>query len=675
VQLHGENDAPLSQTAAVPPPRQKSLRTRKVTVRLTDEICQQLQAASERPGVGKSMVVATALEAHLSPRAPVEEVVGQGLDYVHARLDRLEHDMRMIAEIVALHARYQFAVMPTLPQSQLQEACRLGEERFRVLARQVDRRLRQGRPLMQETIDRLGCSDRGETEPATGDGAPRDQRPGQNDRAPAWAGDEVESASFAAGGQGDAAGHGEANTLTAPSGSDAPAAGEPRHSLKGLPSKLRLIVSVFLPFAAGYFLSFLFRTINASISPVLMSEFGLDAAENGLLASVYFLVFASVQLPIGILLDRYGPRRVHSVLLVVAGGGATLFGNANGFGELLLGRAMIGLGVAAALMAGLKAIVIWYPRERIALVNGCMIMLGSLGAVTATTPTDWLLMSIGWRSLFEILTIATLATAGIIYFVVPEREADSGHPTVSGKPLTLLTIFSDRRFLRVAPLSATCIGSSWAMQSLWAASWLADVDGFDRSSVIRQLFWMATEISLAALLLGTIADHLRKRGVATEFVLAAVGGLFILAELVLVLRTPLPSILPWSVVPVVGAATVLSYAIIADYFPAQLAARANGALNLVHFVWAFAVQYGVGVIVSQWAPQDGHYPPTAYQFAFGLSLALQSVALAWFALPWLRTFGSRYRTVVQEESHDIRAGFTATPIERAILEPCKQAEW
>ena len=110
------------------------------------------------------------------------------------------------------------------------------------------------------------------------------------------------------------------------------------------------------------------------------------------------------------------------MLLVIAVGGATLFGNAESFAELLLGRAMIGLGVAAALMAGLKAIVIWFPRERIALVNGCMIMLGSLGAVTATAPTDWVLDLIGWRNLFEVLTAATLATAGLIYLVVPERD-------------------------------------------------------------------------------------------------------------------------------------------------------------------------------------------------------------------------------------------------------------
>ena len=295
-------------------------------------------------------------------------------------------------------------------------------------------------------------------------------------------------------------------------------------------SKWRLIFSVFLPFAAGYYLAYLFRTINAAISPALASDFALDAAETGLLASIYFLVFGLTQIPIGVLLDRLGPRRVQGVLLVIAAGGATLFGTASSFPELLVARAMIGLGVAGSLMAGLKAIVTWFPRERVALANGWMIMLGSLGAVTATAPTDWLLNYLGWRSLFEILTIGTVAVGGLIYMVVPERIAYSEIATSARKPLTLWSIYSDPRFLRVAPLSAACIGSSWALQSLWAAAWLTDVEGFDHHSRAAQMFLMAVGLSLGALLLGAMADRLRKLNIRTEVLLAGVGALFIVAE-------------------------------------------------------------------------------------------------------------------------------------------------
>ncbi len=374
------------------------------------------------------------------------------------------------------------------------------------------------------------------------------------------------------------------------------------------------------------------------ISGPLSAELGLDAANLGLLTAVYFLVLAGAQIPIGVLLDRFGPRRVQSVLLVVAAGGAALFAASTGLLELLIARAMIGIGVAAALMAGLKAIVTWFPRERVALINGYMIMLGALGAVTATAPAEWLMGYSGWRGLFELSAAATLAAALLIFLAVPDK-AQLVLPQRTS--LKLGAIYRDPRFWRIAPLSASCIGSAWSLQGLWAAPWLADVEGFNREALIAQLFLMAIAVCLGALLLGTIADRLRRRGIGTETLFAAVVALFVIAELALIMRLPLPSLLPWIVVSIVSAATVLSFAIIAEYFPSELAARANGSLNVLHFGWAFVVQYGTGLILEQWTPQDGHYPAIAYQVAFAVSVAVQIVALAWFVVPWLRSLDWR----------------------------------
>jgi len=669
-----------------PQRRRKISELRKVTVRLSERVCGRLDVASDRPGVGKSMLVEAALEHFLDPTPSVEALLRERLDGIHARFDHLERDMRIITETVALHARYHLTVVPPLPESRQREAVVLGDERFKVLAEQVDRRVRLGRPLMQETINRLNSAEQEGRGPTTGEESGHSSQRARKNPNTSPGGVDLEQAPPAsaktARGNPTFAQHPKVTSRVNTSDEEL----NPRVTQKTDPksatarleaanekplSKWRMILSVFLPFAAGYYLSFLFRTINASISPFLASDFGLGAAETGLLASVYFLVFAGAQIPIGVLLDRYGPRRVQSVLLVIAVGGISLFGNADSFAELLVGRAMIGLGVAASLMAGLKAIVMWFPRNRVAFVNGGMIMLGSLGAVTATAPTDWLLTWFGWRSLFELLTIATLAVAGLIYFAVPESNEGSKRSVPSGKPLTLRSIFSDPRFLRIAPLSATCIGSSWAMHSLWAASWLADVEGFDRQGVINQLFTMAIGISLGALLLGTLADRLRKRGISTEALLAVFGALFMLAELALIMRVPLPSILPWSIVSVVGAATVLSYAIIADYFPLEIAARANGALNLLHFGWAFAVQYGIGLIVNQWAPQVGHYPLDAYQTAFGFSLALQFAALLWFAVPWLRSL-VRFIFVPADGGAVLAPAAVA---EESVIEPSQGIEW
>src|SRR5271155_6195215 len=232
----------------------------------------------------------------------------------------------------------------------------------------------------------------------------------------------------------------------------------------------RSILVVFLPFALGYFLSYFFRTLNALLAAPLTAELGLDASHLGLMTSVYFLTFAAIQLPLGALMDRYGPRRIQSGMLLIAAVGAVLFGTADRFETLVIGRGLIGLGVACSLVGGLKAIVMWFPKERVSLLNGCFIMLGTLGAVVATVPTEWLLSHIGWRNLLELLAAATAMAALVLFFLVPEVAPAA--PNSPGAPAGgLRDIFGDRRFWRLAPLSTMCISTAWAVQGLWGAPW------------------------------------------------------------------------------------------------------------------------------------------------------------------------------------------------------------
>jgi hypothetical protein len=239
----------------------------------------------------------------------------------------------------------------------------------------------------------------------------------------------------------------------------------------------RVILRVFLPFTAAFFMAYLFRSINALIASDLSGELALDAADMGLLTSVYFLTFAALQVPVGIWLDRYGPRRVEATLMLFAVAGALLFAMSKGFALLTLSRALIGLGVAAAFTGGLKAIAQWFPKDRVSTMNGYLLMLGALGALSATSPArvllDW---SGGWRGLFVVLAAATAVCTLTIWIAVP--EAASAKPPVKEQPLpSLKTVYSDSRFWRGAPLSATCAGTTWALQSLWAAPWLTAAGG------------------------------------------------------------------------------------------------------------------------------------------------------------------------------------------------------
>jgi hypothetical protein len=198
MQLHSEVDMQASDAhaEALSASKRRPKRSRKVTVRLTEELYNRFSAATVRPGVGKSMVVEAALERFLSEAPSIEDTVRDRFDDIDDKLDRLERNMRMMAETVALHARYHLAVMPPLPQARQQEAARLGDERFKVLAEQVDRRVRKGRPLMQETIDRLDSSDCGANEIS------RRSNQGHNDQVPATEGVDIKPASFAAAGEG-----------------------------------------------------------------------------------------------------------------------------------------------------------------------------------------------------------------------------------------------------------------------------------------------------------------------------------------------------------------------------------------------------------------------------------------------------------------------------------------
>jgi predicted MFS family arabinose efflux permease len=386
------------------------------------------------------------------------------------------------------------------------------------------------------------------------------------------------------------------------------------------------IFLVFLPFAAGYFLSYFFRTINALISEPLIQEFELNATQLGFLTSAFFLS-AVVQLPLGVLIDRYGPRRAQTLLLLVTAAGAALFATATGFWTLLVGRTLIGIGAGAAVICGFKALVIWFPRARLALMNGCYVMIGALGAVSATAPADVLIGSLGWPCLFEILAAATALCAVITYFAVPEAPHDAG-PTA----MKLSAVFGDRRFWGVAPLSTMCIGTAWALQGLWAERWLRDVDGLESAPIVDSLFGMALALSAGSLILGLSASAVARWKIRAGDVLCAAAILFVIAELALVFDLGISSHPLWAVIASLGGASVLTYAIIAGYFPAELIGQANAALSTCHIAGAFLLQYAIGFMIDFWGSQGGHYPAVAYRSALALLVLLQIAALAWFAV-------------------------------------------
>lgn len=395
----------------------------------------------------------------------------------------------------------------------------------------------------------------------------------------------------------------------------------------------RGILIIFLPFASGFFFTYFFRVINAVIAPDLESDIGLTAGELGLLSAAYFLTFAASQIPLGLLLDRYGPRRVQGSLFCLAGFGSFLFAVGESFLVLLFARALVGVGVSGGLMAAFKATVQWFPREKYALINGWFFAAGALGAVTATAPVELALEYLNWRGLFVFLAVATFGSGGMILLVVPDKPDSLISTSLRQQAAAIVAIFRNVFFWRIVPLHITCHSAYMAIQGLWAGPWLSDVARFDDATVASHLFAMAVAMLIGVSLSGVFASALQRLGLSLDGVcgIGAVLNIGIMAAVSFQLTNA--TYVLWSLVGLFGIMTTVVFAALASHFPQTHVGRAHTAANVLVFSMAFAYQFGIGAIVELWpANPDGSYPATAYTVAFLITTGTQILALFWYLI-------------------------------------------
>lgn len=387
------------------------------------------------------------------------------------------------------------------------------------------------------------------------------------------------------------------------------------------------------PFSFGYFLSYFFRAVNAVVAPDLVRELGLGPAELGLLTAAYLGAFALFQLPLGVLLDRYGPRRVQAALLSVAAAGALLFGMATDATTLTVARAMIGLGFAGGLMAGFKAVVIWVSPDRRPLANSIVMSAGAIGLLVSTSPMEMAIEAYGWRQVFPALAGITLMSALAILFLVPERPSQPTGETLTRQFAQTGRILRDRAFWAMAPVLAATAGNHIAIQTLWAGHWLRDVAGMARADAANMLFLMAVAFFVGILLSGAVADWFVRRGASVLSVMFGFLALYFAAQVGIVLNITNPIAMPamWFVFGMSGQVAVLAYPWLATHFGASLAGRAHTAINLILFGTAFALQYAIGAGLAQFTPRaEGGFGPEAYQTVFGAALAIQLIGFVWY---------------------------------------------
>lgn len=401
----------------------------------------------------------------------------------------------------------------------------------------------------------------------------------------------------------------------------------------GAPLRGARAARVFLCFAAGYLLSYALRAINAVIAPALVAELGLSNADLGLLSSAYFVSFGALQLPLGIWLDKYGPRRTESALLLCAALGAAVFATSTSLAGLWIGRALIGAGVSACLMASLKAYRQWFAIAQQSQLASWMLVAGTAGALTATMPVTMALPLIGWRAVFWIIAALILLVSAAIFFLLKNTEHAyaSGGATPAASADGYRRIFSNAYFWRMGLLGMLNHGIFTALQTLWAGPWMTNVLGKSAQQTGQILFAFNFVLLLSYLMLGWAAPRLIARGWSVDRLIAIGLGGTLLAQGAMLLTSGDQAWLLWLLLAVCVPVTTLVQSQVGLAFPASLAGRANGAYNLQLFIGAFVAQWGIGLLIDAFKAH-GASASDAFRTAFAVGLALQAAALVQFLL-------------------------------------------
>ena len=356
-------------------------------------------------------------------------------------------------------------------------------------------------------------------------------------------------------------------------------------------------IIIFLVFAFGYFISNLLRAITATISPELVSEFNLTSGELGLLGGGYFLGFASVQIPLGYLLDSKGPKKIVSYFLSLSIVGLVLFAYAQNLTMLLISRVLIGVGVGACLMGPLTAYRIWFQDETQQRANSWMLMVGAIGMLSSSLPVQYLLPLIGWRSIFLNLALLTLICIILIIIFIPKWETKS-FKNEQFNENNLSTVWKNSLFKSLIPMGFFSYGGLFAIQTLWAGPWMIKVSGYTPDESAQGLFLIYFSMLISFLCWGYFVPKFSKN-VNDAIRLLKIGAPLNLIVLALIIYLgPKAGSIHWALFIVSSIFLSLTQPAVGMAFSFKNAGKALTSFNLLIFIGAFFMQWIIGIIID-----------------------------------------------------------------------------
>jgi sugar phosphate permease len=387
--------------------------------------------------------------------------------------------------------------------------------------------------------------------------------------------------------------------------------------------------------AALYLVGFFHRVAPAVITRELAAEFELTAAALGNLSALYFYSYVLIQIPTGVLVDRYGPRRILALGAAGAAAGALLFAGASSFTFVGLGRLLIGASVGVAFVAMMKLSTHWFHPSRFAVVAGLALGTGMVGALGAGAPLRWLADGFGWRAVILAAAAATALLAVAIWLVVrddpeergyasflPGRHRDAPQHTMMGG---LARVLRSRNVLLICFMNGGVSGPVLTFGGLWGVPFLVTHYGLTTAGAAGMCSLLLLAWGVGGPLLGALSDRLRNR----RPLYAGGAAVATLAWLVVLLVPGLPLALLAVLLAAAGAASgviMIGYAYAKESAPAALAGTTGGVTNMVNMTGGMVMQPAVGWVLDRaWdGGLDGAmrvYSFDAYRMGFALMLA------------------------------------------------------
>jgi len=405
---------------------------------------------------------------------------------------------------------------------------------------------------------------------------------------------------------------------------------------------------VFLLSSSNFFLSQFYRASNAVIAPTLVQELSLDTEQLGVLSGVFFWGFAVTQIPISLLLDRLGPRRIMSFLSLVGIAGAFVFSFAHSFGVGLAGRALLGLGMACNLMGTLKLLTVWFGPLRFATLSGIIFSIGTLGNMAASSPFVLLVDLMGWRPTFRLIAFVNLFLVTFFYLAVRDRprettlwasqgqEASDGAGSLSHLRLLL----KSREYWIISISTMTNYGVFAAFQALWAGPYLMEALGLPAMVAGHILLLMNLGLLVGPTLWGILSDRVFK---TRKWLVVGGQGAFC------VLAASLAALGPGTIPRVLGllffcfglfrSTGLLMYTQIKEVMPIYMAGTAMTGINFFTMIGPALFLHGLGTLMQTLYPHASRGPE-----AFTAAFLLCSACLAGITVTFLFTKDTRGQT-------------------------------